>query len=205
MKTLNLKSLKKISTYPLNKTAWFYSKKNNFWELSNMSGGFPIMWKGDRWNSTEQLYQASKYSLHAICIPESAKTKIGAIANVRERIFKSTNPRGAKMTQKCAVKAGLIREDWDNAKEIRIYSMLWVLELKLYNHPSKFGNVLKSTGNLPIVEKSSKDSFWGTKEINGMFVGANILGKLLTILRDENFDAVKKGIFSYTNGFLLEK
>ena len=58
------------------------------------------------------------------------------------------------MTQKCAVKAGLVRSDWDDPDyEVRIYSMLWVLELKLHHNrftlsdtPS-FGEVLMATGN----------------------------------------------------------
>jgi len=82
--------------------------------------------------------------------------------------------------------------------------MLWVLELKLWANRHTFGEVLKSTGNLPIVEKSRKDNFWGAIPMGiGTFVGCNILGKLLTILRDEKFDAVLKGNFTYPEGLFL--
>ena len=114
------------------------------------------------------------------------------------------------MTQKCAVKAGLVREDWkDERFEVRIHSMLWVLELKLwasfgdFKNDLNFGKVLKSTGNLPIVEKSSDDVFWGAKEDGGALVGSNVLGKLLTLLRDEIYEKVRNRQFTYPEGFLL--
>ena len=43
---------------------------------------------------------------------------------MRKKIFSQKNPRGAKMTQKCAVKAGLVRKDWDSEEEIRIKAMM---------------------------------------------------------------------------------
>ena len=201
--SLDLSKLKTSTIYKKSNCAWFFSKKDPFWEYSNMAGGFPIILKSGRWHSSEQLYQASKYSPDIECIPQSAKTTRGRIPNVRERIFNSTNPRGSKMTQKCAVKNDLVRKDWDDKHEIRIHSMLWVLELKLYNHPRAFGQVLLNSGDKAIVEKSNKDSFWGCKEHNHELLGCNVLGKLLTILRDEKFEDVKKGIFTYPNGFLL--
>lgn len=113
--------------------------------------------------------------------------------------------KGAKMTQKCAVKAGMVRKDWEDEKlEIRIHSMLWVLELKLWCNPRTFGSVIKSTGDLPIVEKSRKDDFWGAKENGGVLVGSNVLGKLLTLLRDEKYDQVRNREFTYPGGFLIK-
>ncbi len=120
---LDLAVLKKIVVYNKQKCAWFFSKKDSNWELSNMAGRMSIHFDNKKWNSSEQLYQASKYPLNAVCVPASAKTSKGAIPNVRERIKAQNAARGAKMTQKCAVKAGLVRKDWDDVNfEIRIYT-----------------------------------------------------------------------------------
>jgi len=205
--------LKKQMEYNKADTAWFFSKKDPNWELSNMAGGMPVWFDDQKWNSSEQLYQASKYPLDAECVPTAAKTERGKIPNVRQRIAAATNARGAKMTQKCAVKAGLVRDDWDDPEwEVRIHSMLWVLELKLFhnrlNLQAKKGQVsfaaaLKQTGGLPIVEISRKDDFWGCKDMgNGILKGSNVLGKLLVILR-EGCEKIRDKDFTYPEGFLL--
>lgn len=199
--SLDIEKLKAKESYDLDDCAWFFSKRDSYWELSNMAGQMPVLFKGQKWNSSEQLYQLSKYAPDVLCVPDSNPD---AEPNVRKRIMAQKAARGAKMTQKCAAKAGLVREDWDDDRyEIRIYSMLWVLELKLWANPRTFGKVLKSTGNLPIVEKSKKDDFWGGKEKDGMLLGSNVLGKLLTILRDDNYDKVRSRQFTYPEGFLL--
>lgn len=201
---IDIKSLKKKATYNKADCAWFHSKEDPRWELSNMAGGMTLKFDNKIWNSSEQLYQASKYSPNAICLPATSKTERGAIPYVRARIEAMTNARGAKMTQKCAVKAGLVRPDWDDPQyEIRIHSMLWVLELKLFYNHSTFGKVLKDTGDEPIVEISKKDFFWGCKDIgNGTLEGQNVLGKLLQIVRSRRAE-VFSGKFYYENGFLL--
>jgi predicted NAD-dependent protein-ADP-ribosyltransferase YbiA (DUF1768 family) len=198
---LDIEELKTEKRYGLDECAWLFSKKDSYWELSNMAGGMPIVFGGNWWNSSEQLYQASKYAPDVECVPESNPD---SEPNVLKRIMAQKGAKGAKMTQKCAVKAGLVREDWEDEHfEVRIHSMLWVLELKLWCNPRTFGEMLKNTGNLPIVEKSSKDPFWGGKEKGGFLVGSNVLGKLLTILRDEKYEKVRNHEFTHPQGFLL--
>jgi ribA/ribD-fused uncharacterized protein len=201
----NLFELKKPIIHHKQECAWFFSKNDPNWELSNMAGKMPIRFDNKKWNSSEQLYQASKYPLNAVCVPASGTTSRGTIPNVRERIAAQNAARGAKMTQKCAVKAGLVRKDWDDINyEIRIYSMLWVLELKLYYNPFTFGKALKETTGRPIVEVSRKDSFWGCKDNgDGKLEGRNVLGKLLEIIRDR-YNETKAGNFLYPDGFLLD-
>ena len=104
------------------------------------------------------------------------------------------------MTQKCAVKAGLMRPDWD---KVKVEAMEWVLELKLFHHPKTFGEELKRTEGKSIAEVSRKDAYWGTIETTkGVLVGENQLGKALMRVRDRQ-DQVTKGVFTYPNGFLL--
>jgi len=106
------------------------------------------------------------------------------------------------MTQKCAEKAGCRRGDWaDLTKEVRICSMLWVLELKLSNY-REFKKALLATGDKPIVEVSRKDDFWGCIPDGDYLTGKNILGQLLTDLR-LRMDEVSAGNFSYPQGWLL--
>lgn len=106
------------------------------------------------------------------------------------------------MTQKCADKAGCRRGDWaDPTKEIRICSMLWVLELKLSNN-RVFREALLATGDKPIVEVSKKDDFWGCLPDGDILVGQNILGLLLSDLRSRA-DEVSNGNLSFPCGWLL--
>ncbi|MGA2228896.1 MAG: NADAR family protein [Syntrophobacteraceae bacterium] len=182
--------------------AYFFSKKETpaLWPFSNMAGGMPIRWRGILFNSSEQLYQASKYHPDTVCIPAVHKNKLGIEPHVQKRIIDANNPRGAKMTQKCAVKAGLVRPDWP---KIMVDCMLWVLELKLQQNRHTFGEVLKSTGSKMIVEKSSKDTFWGCIQEGDIFDGQNQLGLLLVKVR-ENYDrTVKERQLTHPNGFLI--
>lgn len=187
--------------YKKDEVQYFFSSREmiHFYPLSNMCGGMPITWKGLVWNSTEALYQASKYSPDIICVPAASPK---AEPNVQQRILLSKNAMGAKMTQKCAVNSGFVRVDWN---DIMIDVMRWVLELKLQQHPDRFGKALKATGTYPIVEKSSKDMFWGCIEYDGIFNGENHLGQLLTELRDKNYDWVLSGHLTHPEGFLLMK
>lgn len=51
------------------------------------------------------------------------------------------------------------RADW---QEVQVAVMRWVLRVKLVGHPREFGRLLRTTMNLPIVERSRKDRYWGT-------------------------------------------
>ena len=204
--SINLLNLRKKMVYDKRKCAWFFSKNDPNWLLSNIAGQMPIYFQnGKKWNSSEQLYQASKYFPGTICLPVAATDKGAVEPDVRKRIEAATNARGAKMTQKCAVKAGLVRNDWEDPElEIRIHSMRWVLELKLYNNPLAFGRELASTGDRQIVEVSRKDDFWGCKVDGEKLIGSNVLGKLLMDVRARAV-AIKKREFSYPAGFLLDR
>lgn len=189
-------------TFFRSECAWFYSSRDQNWLLSNFAGGMPIYFDGIKWHSSEQLYQSCKYSSQAQCLPASSQEKANVNPFVRQRIIASTNARGAKLTQKCAEKAGLLRRDWvDPAKEIRIHAMLWTLELKLSCN-GIFKDALLATGNKPIVEVSRKDDFWGCLPDGDRLTGKNILGQLLSDLRSR-IDEVSNGRLSFPDGWLL--
>ena len=63
------------------------------------------------------------------------------------------------------------------------------LRVKLSQNWTRFGNVLEKTGQKPIVEESTKGSFWkGKPSEDGVLVGMNVLGRLLMELRDQYRD-----------------
>ena len=194
-----------LKTYLKDEVAWFYTKTSPRWELSNMSSGMPIYWPLEKvsanlWNSTEQLYQASKYSTSVMCLP--SPTSKGD-PSVRNRIRAAKSPLGSKITQESANDAGLMRDDWKSPSEVRLKSMTWVLELKVFWHPDTFGRTLKETGNLPIVEISSQDDFWGCLQKPGQrLVGENYLGRLLMRVRNR-IPEISEGRFTFPKGFLL--
>ena len=191
-------------TYVKNEVAWFYRKSGPNWTLSNMAGGMPVYWPmvvapENLWRSSEHLYQAAKYGSGVRIVPASNP---GADPCVRNRIRAQRGPRGAKMTQKCAVAAGLVREDWE-AEEVRLLAMTWVIEVKLACNPEAFGSALADTGDKDIVEISTKDRFWGCVESSdGTVVGQNNLGRILMDVRGR-MAAVLAGEFSHPDGFLL--
>jgi len=60
------------------------------------------------------------------------------------------------------------------------------LRVKLAQHPERFGALLPSTGERPIVEQSRRDPFWGAKVVDDTtLAGQDVLGRLLSELRDE--------------------
>jgi hypothetical protein len=64
--------------------------------------------------------------------------------------------------------------------------MRWCLRVKLAQHFTKFGGLLRRGAPRPIVERSRKDRFWGAVlEKDGVLRGQNRLGLLLMGLRDE--------------------
>jgi ribA/ribD-fused uncharacterized protein len=163
-----------------------------------MAGGMEIFLGKHRFHSSEQLYQACKYLPNVKCVPASATGQVEP--RVQKRILETKNARASKMTQKCAVKAGLVRPDWE---DIKVDCMLWVLELKLKWNPDTFGAVLKSTEGKMIVEKSKRDDFWGCLQNGNVFDGKNELGQLLVKVRD-NFDSiVKERRLTHPDGFLI--
>lgn len=165
---LNMSFLLREESYKKKECEWFYTSRDQNYELSNIIQ-MPLMFNGIEYNSSECLYQASKYTADAECIPDETTV----ITNVRRHIISAKTAMGSKITQKCAVEAGLVRKDWmDSELQVTVHSMLWVLELKFTQH-TKFRNVLMNT-SMPVVERSRTDAFWGcipTLPLKDKFVG----------------------------------
>ena len=146
------------------KPAAFSKSREQWGEFSNMCGGFPIVVNDLRFQSSEGLYQALKFP-HA---PDKQRD-----------IAQANNGFWAKKV--AYRKDGVLPYDqWDDH---RVDAMRVSLAFKVAQHP-KLIDVILASGSQDIVEKSSRDAFWGANPIGSEgFQGANVLGKLWMDLR----------------------
>jgi ribA/ribD-fused uncharacterized protein len=130
-----------------------------------MAPGFELDLGATRTGSSEGLYQALKF-------PDAPGTQALVLA--------ASTPKAAK--QRAREHAHEARPDW---VRVRVRAMRWCLRVKAVQHPS-FVAVLLETGEVPIVERSSRDAFWGALPGDeGTLTGRNVLGRLLMELREE--------------------
>lgn len=154
-----------IRVYEVNSCAIFNKTKERFGGLSNMAGGYPLKVNDVSIRTSEALYQLCRFP-H---LPE-----------VQEMIVSERSPMTAKMKSKPFRKQS--RNDWE---KIRVKVMKWCLRVKMLQNQEKFLNLLAETGDMPIVELSTRDSFWGAKPTEfETLTGMNVLGRLLMDLRE---------------------
>lgn len=150
--------------YRRSECAVFRKTSERYGGLSNMAPGFPLKVNGISILTSEALYQAFRFPHR----PE-----------VQELIIAQSSPMTAKMKSKPYRTDS--RPDWDR---VRVAVMRWCLRVKLAQHWTKFGALLRETGERPIVEDSHKDDFWGARTMDEFTLkGANVLGRLLMELR----------------------
>jgi ribA/ribD-fused uncharacterized protein len=176
----------KTRTYSTNDVVSFRTTTSSFGALSNMAMGYSLNIHSVIIPSSEHLYQACKFPL----FPE-----------LQEQIFNQESPKSAK--QLAYKNINFVRQDWNT---VRIKAMRWVLEVKLLQNWNSFSDVLRSTGNKPIVEDSNKDDFWGAFRKEGILSGTNALGRLLMELREKYI--IRGVILNHVNpppipGFLI--
>jgi len=151
-------------TYFVKDVARFRKTSEEFGGLSNMAPGFPLIILEHRVLTSEALYQACRFP---------------HLPDVQAMIITEKSPMTAKMRSKPYRKDS--RPDWD---EVRVAVMKWCLRVKLIQNWQKFSDLLLSTGDLPIVEESRRDSYWGAiLQDDHTLDGQNVLGRLLMDLR----------------------
>ena len=138
-------------------------------QLSNMAGGFPLQMQNRRYQSSEGAYQALKF----LSRPD-----------LQQAVAQAGNAFQAKQT--AYRHKTHFRPDWD---EVKIAAMAYALSLKLQQHPARMQAALFATGDKDIVELSYKDPYWGARPATQLwtgrgYAGANVLGQLLTDLRE---------------------
>ncbi len=146
--------------------AVFHKTREVFGGLSNMAGGYPYRIGDIEIRSSEHHYQAARFP----DFPDIQK----AILDTKSVMF-------AKREAYKHIK--LTRGDW---LQVNIRIMKHVIRLRYaFNRPA-LDAIYQKTGDLPIVEKSTKDDFWGAKPIGrGRIRGVNALGRLHMELRQE--------------------
>jgi len=151
--------------YNMDECISFRKTTEKFGGLSNMASGYPIVVNNIFIRTSEALYQALRFT---------------EFSEIQKEIISQTSPMTAKMKSKKY--RDRTREDWH---KLRVHIMRWTLRVKLLQNKDTFGKLLLETEDLPIVEESSKDTFWGAKLINNRLEGMNVLGRLLMQLRAE--------------------
>lgn len=144
---------------------------SDFSGYCNTAKGYPLVVNDVEIATSEALYQACRFSRY----PE-----------IQKKIIEQEDFLEAKGENEKSEK-GFCRPDWHL---FRIRIMRWCLRVKLLQNWENFGRLLLASGDRQIVEKSTKnDSFWGTteiagKDLDGLLVGRNIMGRLLFELRE---------------------
>ena len=163
-------SMGNVRRYIRSECAVFRKTTDTFGGLSNMAGGFPLIVEGVPVATSEALYQACRFP---------------HMPDVQKIILAQASPMTAKMKSKPFRESS--RPDWEI---VRVPIMKWCLRVKIEQNWKRFSSLLVSTGSAPIVEESSKDSFWGAKPDGSNFLeGQNVLGRLLMELRQKLHDA----------------
>jgi len=154
-----------VRQWPPEEVVSFRKTREEWGGLSNMASGFPITLGTSRFRTSEALYQAMRFPSRP---------------DVQQLIADQASPMAAKMKSK-EFRRDHSHPTWD---EVRVSVMFWCLQLKLAQNWQLFGQLLRSTGIRSIVEESHRDRFWGAVQRDGLLAGSNVLGCLLTILRD---------------------
>jgi ribA/ribD-fused uncharacterized protein len=115
---------------------------------------------GQEWPSVEHYYQAMKYK----------------DADYREKIRNAAHPADASKLGKSRWHGR--RRDW---KKVRETYMTRAIYIKCRTHPD-VAEALLATGNLPIVETSQYDYYWGCGRDQR---GDNTYGKVLMKVREQ--------------------
>ena len=159
-----------MRVYKKSEVAHFMRSKEKHGALSNMCGGFPMELCGIRLQSIESYYQAMRYTRRP---------------DFQKRVLAGTNGMLAKRIAYESDMIGETRPDWQN---VNIALMRHALRLKYAHHPHEITRHLDETGEMPIVELSWKDQFWGARPDRDMLRGENVLGRLWMELRAEVVD-----------------
>ena len=137
----------------------FYSTRGDYGAFSNFART-PITLGGKRWPTTEHYFQAKKF--------EGTRHE--------EEVRKTKTPgQAAKLGRSRKLP---LRKDWESVKERVMYE---AIEAKFTQHED-LRELLMGTGDAPLVEHTSRDSYWGD---GGDGSGKNRLGHLLMELREQ--------------------
>lgn len=138
---------------------YFYTPDGPYGAFSNFAR-YGVALDGAWWPTAEHYFQAQKFHDPAY----------------REKIRRSSTPKQAASLGR--TRTVPLRSDWDEA---RVEVMRQVVTAKFETHP-ELRDILRSTGDSPLVESAPGDAFWGAGPDGA---GENRLGRLLEQIRDQ--------------------
>ena len=109
-------------------------------------------------STSEALYQSAKFATRP---------------DIQQRFAEAPTARDAAATGRTPSLG--IDPGW-NAQRVDV--MRWVLRMKREANAAAIDAVLADTGELPIVEVSARDPWWGARPVAERFEGRNVLGRL---------------------------
>ncbi|WLR41721.1 NADAR domain-containing protein [Bacillus carboniphilus] len=138
---------------------FFYKVNDEYGCFSNFSSyGFEI--DKQFWLTSEHYFQAQKF----------------AGTNYEEQIRRAVSPMEAAIMGRDRNKP--LRTDWEEVKD----DVMRLAVLSKFTTNNDIQEILLSTGNKIIVEKTSNDYYWGCGKDGS---GKNMLGKILMEVRDQ--------------------
>ena len=139
-------------------TAW--GAFSNFQPLA-----VPILAGPWQFRTSEAVYQAGKFP---------------ARPDVQQRIAEAPTARQAAAIGRTP---GLGIDPGWNAQRVDV--MRWVLRMKREVNADEIDAVIAATGERPIVEVSTRDTWWGARPVADRYEGHNVLGRLWMELRQQ--------------------
>jgi len=136
---------------------YFYNRDDLYYEFTNFAP-FPIRMGVSVWPTSEHYFQAMKFST----IPE-----------IMEEIRRLEQPRDA--FEAARKYAQFARQDWNDVKDGVMYSAV----TEKFKQWPKLQEMLLATGDRPLIEHTTQDSYWG----DGGGTGQNKLGSILEKVR----------------------
>jgi ribA/ribD-fused uncharacterized protein len=137
----------------------FYSIRGPYGGFSNFSP-YPIHLKWRRWPTSEHYFQAQKF----LDPQDQERVRRAKTASLAANLGRDRRRK--------------IRSDWESVK---VSVMREAIEIKFRQHPD-LRDLLLSTGEAKLVERTNKDRFWGAGD-DGQ--GKNMLGKILMEVRQK--------------------
>jgi len=182
----------------ISSTIFFYDKKKPYYEFTNFAEGFPIIKsifgtedEPKMWPTTEQYFQAMKFAV-GNQDPTKNSLLINKIRTFRTEYNKNT---GEQIKQSAAKKAfnEAKKYTYDNETWKKIgTNVMWEALVAKYTQYPLLRALLLATGapSIVIVEDSQQDPFYGR---GADFTGANVLGRMLMLLRNTFRQIQKEG------------
>ena len=142
----------------------FSDPDNPHGDLSPMAPGYPLTVNGITFPFAEALYQALKFPEH----PQVQQQLAG-------------RPSGMETVGAAYRRQGFRAKWW---RRRRVAAMVYTQAVRLSQHPDRFSQALTATGDPAIVAEFLGDPYWGAEPEGEAVRGCNVLGRVLTDLRD---------------------